>query len=387
MSFFDILLRYDWNEILADIRSKNASQVKNALEKSRRGKADMEDFKSLVSPAAEPFLEEMAVMSRQLTLKRFGKTLQLYIPLYVSNECRNPCVYCGFNRGNDIARKTLTLNELRQEAAAIRKMGFNHILLVSGEHPAKAGMPYFESALEILRPQFSHISMEVQPLDREEYEALIAKGLNSIYIYQETYNREAYGRFHPGGRKADFRYRLETPDRLGAAGIRKIGLGTLLGLQDWRADAFYTALHLNYLEKTWWKTLYCISFPRLRPSAGEYRPEHPVSDRHFVQLLLAYRIFNENVELSLSTRESGQFRDKLLGLGITAMSAGSKTRPGGHAQNSLGCLEQFSVSDERSPAEVAELISQRGYDPKWKDWDAALETHEQQTMLGKKNNC
>jgi 2-iminoacetate synthase len=211
--------------------------------------------------------------------------------------------------------------------------------------------------------------MEVQPMDRDEYERLIPLGLHSVLIYQETYHEEDYRKHHPKGKKSRFGYRLETPDRLGQAGIHKIGLGVLIGLEDWRTDSFFTALHLDYLQRNYWQTRYSISFPRLRPFSGGLAPKVNMSDRELVQLICAYRLFSEEVELSLSTRESGRFRDRLVQLGITTMSAGSKTNPGGYAVDPQS-LEQFEISDERSPAEVAQMIRQQGYEPVWKDWSA-----------------
>jgi 2-iminoacetate synthase len=213
--------------------------------------------------------------------------------------------------------------------------------------------------------------MEVQALDQADYKRLIQKGLNSVLLYQETYHRDNYKQYHPKGKKGNFVYRLETPDRLGRAGIHRIGLGTLLGLEDWRTDAAFVALHLGYLERQYWQTKYSISLPRLRPAAGVQSPNVEVTDRDFVQLICAYRIYSENVEISLSTRERPAFRDHLLKLGITSMSAGSKTEPGGYAIEEAA-LEQFEISDERSPEEVAAMIHRQGFEPVWKDWDSVL---------------
>jgi 2-iminoacetate synthase len=264
-------------------------------------------------------------------------------------------------------------------------MGYEHVLLVSGEANQTVGTDYFIKALQVVRPHFANISMEVQPLEQEDYERLIQEGLYSVLVYQETYHREDYKLHHPKGKKSNFNYRLDTPDRLGRAGIHKMGLGVLIGLEDWRTDSFFTALHLRYLERTYWKTKYSISFPRLRPHAGEgnpgpapgegewtgLTPKVTMTDRELIQLICAYRLLDEEVELSLSTRESPVFRDHAIRLGITSISAGSRTNPGGYVVDPES-LEQFEIHDDRSPRVIAEMIRKQGYDPVWKDWDMAL---------------
>lgn len=367
--FKNIFDTYSWEELKKNIYSKTEKEVAHALQKSKR---DLEDFKALISPAAVPYLEQMAQLSNRLTKKRFGNTVQMYVPLYLSNECQNICTYCGFSFDNKIRRKTLSDEEILKEAEVIREMGYDHVLLVTGEANQTVGTPYIKNAIRLLKPFFSHISMEVQPLDKEEYEELINEGLNTVLVYQETYHKEDYKFHHPKGKKSNFDYRLETPDRLGQAGIHKIGLGVLIGLEDWRVDSFLTALHLDYLEKTYWQTKYSVSFPRLRPFSGGLEPKVAMSDKELVQLICAYRIFNEEVELSISTRESEKFRNNIIKLGITSMSAGSKTNPGGYTVEKQS-LEQFEVNDERSPSEIAEMIRQQGYEPVWKDWDMSLQ--------------
>jgi 2-iminoacetate synthase len=366
--FKDTFIRYDWDVVKAGIYAKTAQDVERALTARRR---TLEDFKALISPAALPYLEQMAQLSHQLTRQRFGNTIQLYIPLYLSNECQNICTYCGFSLDNKIRRKTLQPAEIMQEVEAIKAMGYEHVLLVTGEAWQTVGVDYFKEALRLIHPHFSHISMEVQPMDEEDYAALIPLGLQSVLVYQETYHQAGYKLHHPKGRKSNFDYRLETPDRLGRAGIHKIGLGVLIGLEDWRTDSFFTALHLQYLEKTYWQTRYSISFPRLRPCAGGLPPKVEMNDRELVQLICAYRLLDPDVELSLSTRESEQFRNHAVKLGITAMSAGSKTNPGGYAADPQS-LEQFEISDERSPLHIAQMLRQQGCEPVWKNWDHSL---------------
>lgn len=371
MSFYHFKQNYNWQNVADQIYGATKQQVETALSKNHR---DLNDFIALISPAAVDYLEPMAQLSHKLTQKRFGKTIQLYLPLYLSNECVNSCAYCGFNHKNDIGRKTLSTEEILAEVATIEKMGYEHLLLVTGEHPKKSGFSYLLEAIETIKDRFSHLSIEVQPMSTNEYKKLAEIGLNSVYIYQETYNEANYKKYHPKGPKSDYQYRLETPDRLGQANVHKIGIGCLLGLEDWRTDSFFTALHLSYLEKQYWQTRYSVAFPRLRPHVGNFNPEHPINDKELAQLIFAYRLFNEEVELSLSTREMPRFRDNMMKLGITTMSAGSKTEPGGYAVENKE-LEQFEVGDSRSAAEISRVIAQNGYEPVWKDWDAMLQRH------------
>jgi 2-iminoacetate synthase len=363
MSFREQFELHDWNKVKDSIYSKTAIDVENALHASKR---TLEDFKALISPAR--YLEPMARLSRELTQKRFGKTIQMYIPLYLSNECTNICTYCGFSLDNKVRRRTLNADEILREVEVIKSLGYEHVLLVTGEANQTVHVDYFKKALDLIRPHFAQVSVEVQPLEQDEYEQLIPLGLHSVLIYQETYHREDYRKHHPKGKKSNFNYRLETPDRLGRAGIYKMGLGVLIGLEDWRTDSFFTALHLNYLERTYWQTRYSLSFPRLRPFSGGLEPKVEMTDKELVQLICAYRIMNEEVEISLSTRESEKFRNHCIQLGVTSISAGSKTNPGGYAVEP-GSLEQFEISDERSPAQIAEMIRLGGYEPVWKDWD------------------
>lgn len=370
-SFRDIFDQYNWEEVRDSIYSKTEDDVLNAI---RSSAPTLEDFKALISPAADAHLEAIAQKSRQLTLQRFGNTMQLFAPMYLSNECQNICTYCGFSLDNKIRRKTLNRFEITKEVNTIQQMGFRHVLLVTGEANRTVGVDYLKEAIQQIRPHFDNVSMEVQPLDEEDYRKLIPEGLHSVLVYQETYHKEDYKKHHPKGKKSNFYYRLDTPDRLGRAGIHKIGLGALYGLEDWRVDSFFVALHLQYLERTYWQTKYTISFPRLRPFSGGLEPKVEMTDRHLVQLIGAYRLFNQEVELSLSTRESIHFRNHAIKLGVTSMSAGSKTNPGGYAVEPQS-LEQFEISDERSPEEIVQLLQNQGYEPVWKDWDAALETN------------
>jgi 2-iminoacetate synthase len=390
-SFYDLFSQYSWDKVLDTIKSSSAQEVERVLAKRdsqylihpTSGVGDgssltLEDFGVLLSPAAQEFLEPMAQLSQRLTRKRFGKTMQLYAPLYLSNECTNICTYCGFSLDNKIPRRTLNPDEIMKEVAVLKEMGVDHILLVTGEAKGIVDMPYFKEAIELIRPWFSNISMEVQPLDQEQYKELRREGVHAVMVYQETYHQAEYRKHHPKGKKSIFKYRLETPDRLGRAGIHKIGLGALFGLEDWRADSFFTALHLEYLEREYWQTKYSISFPRLRPHAGGLEPKVEMTDRDLAQLIFAWRIFKDEIDISLSTREAPLFRDHMSNLGVTTMSAGSKTNPGGYAEDKEASLEQFSIDDDRSPHEMSQVLKDLGLESVWKDWDIAYDqTHQE----------
>lgn len=363
--FKDIYDQYSWEEVKASILAKTSKEVEAALAATQR---TLEDFKALISPAATPYVEQMAQLSHQLTQKRFGKTIQMFAPIYLSNECNNICTYCGFSLDNKIKRKTLTAAEILQEINVIKQHGFNHILLVTGESNHTVHVDYFLNAIKIIKPHFANISIEVQPLSQDEYAQLQRAGVYSVLVYQETYHKEKYKDYHVKGKKSNFYYRLETPDRIGLSGMHKIGLAVLLGLEDWRIDSFFCALHLDYLQKTYWQTKYSIAFPRIRPAEGVDISNFHINDKELVQLMCAYRLLNEEVEISVSTRESEIFRNHLIKLGTTTMSAGSKTNPGGYSVDE-DSLEQFEISDERSPEEVAAVIAASGYEPVWKDWD------------------
>lgn len=367
--FSEIIKTYDWQNIAERIMAVSKNDIEQSLKKEKR---NVDDFINLISPVAASYLEELAVRSNQLTQKRFGKTVQLYIPLYLSNICENNCVYCGFSSSNKIKRTVLKKDEILKEVEILKSFGYEHVLLVAGEAPKKVGVDFYLETIELIKPYFSQICLEVQPLEQDEYKKLIDAGLNAVYIYQETYNKTNYSEYHPIGKKSDYDFRLNTPDRLGSAGIHKIGLGVLLGLEDWRIDSVFTALHLSYLEKKYWKSKFSISFPRLRPHVGSYNPKFPITDKELVQLICAYRLLDEELELSMSVRESPKFRDNIIKLGITSMSAGSKTEPGGYASNKEA-LEQFEVHDDRSPSEICEMIKSQGYEAVWKDWDNILQ--------------
>lgn len=364
--FSEEIEKYSWDEITKQIYAKTSADVETALGKQQ---LQIDDFMALVSPAAEKCLEPMAALSRQYTQQRFGKTIQMYVPLYITNSCMNHCIYCGFQHDNPITRVILKDEEIVNECKAIRAIGpFENLLIVTGENPRDAGVDYLENALRLARPYFSNLTIEVMPLKAEEYERLTHSGLNGVVCFQETYHRDRYKVYHPKGMKSKFEWRVDSFDRMGQAGVHKIGMGVLIGLEEWRTDTVMMAIHLRYLQKRYWKTRYSVNFPRMRPSKGHFQPNVVMSDRQLAQLTFAYRIFDRDVDISVSTRENATFRNHILSLGATSMSAGSKTEPGGYFTYPQA-LEQFSINDERTPAEVERDIRAGGYEVVWKDWD------------------
>jgi 2-iminoacetate synthase len=391
VSEFNALPMGSW---VGQSREASTAQVRESLARSRPALAD---FARLISPAAAGLLEPLGRRSQQLTQQRFGKVIRLFAPLYLSNECINNCAYCGFSRDNPILRVTLSLDDVRREAAALKAEGFRNLLLVAGEHPKFVSNDYLRECVAALHADWPGVSLEVGPMETADYRPLVAAGAEGLVVYQETYDREVYARMHTAGPKRNFDWRMETPERAYAAGFRRIGIGALLGLADWRYEALCVAAHADYLQRHCWKGYFTISLPRLRPCAGEFQPLTTLTDRELVQLVCAFRILFPDVGLVLSTREPGRLRDGLVPLGITLMSAGSHTEPGGYTgagrehlhQTVRGRIidqgasewapvpageatRQFEIADQRSAGEVADLIRRLGYEPVWKDWDAAL---------------
>ena len=359
-----------WEQRLVDV---TPADVEAALT-SRPGSYHPAKLLALVSPAAEPYLERMAELSQQLTLQRFGRAIRLYAPLYVSNYCVNRCKYCGFNRTNDFERMRLTIDEALEDAQVLATEGFRDILLVSGEDRKFISVDYLAELAKRLRSQFGFVSAEIFQMTSDEYRQLFEAGIEGVTLYQETYDRDEYARQHPGGPKADYEMRLRAPEDMGAAGMREIGLGVLLGLANWRVETLAMAEHASYMIKRYWKSRISFSFPRLRPACGVTPREFPhlLTDRNLVQMILALRLCFADAGLVLSTREPQYLRDRLVGLGITRLSAGSRTNPGGYTKAD-SASEQFAVNDSRSPAEVAAMLDQRGFEPVWKDWDRAFQ--------------
>jgi 2-iminoacetate synthase len=366
-----------------------------------RGNLSLSDFTALLSPAAGELLELLGQRSQALTRQRFGKVIRLFAPLYLSNECVNNCKYCGFSRDNPILRVTLSVEEVLREAKALKEQGFRNLLLVAGEHPRFVSKGYLAACIRALHPQVPGLSLEVGPMETEDYRPLATAGAEGLVVYQETYDRAVYADMHTAGPKRNFDWRLETPERAYAGGFRRLGIGALYGLSDWRREAISVAAHAAYLLRQCWKAQLTISLPRLRPCAGEFQPLTQINNLELAQLICAFRLFLPDVGLVLSTRESASLRDGLIPLGITLVSAGSHTEPGGYTgagrehvhQTERGRIValaadasewapprdrvtsatgQFDIADERPPQEVAERIRSLGYEPVWKDWDAAL---------------
>jgi 2-iminoacetate synthase len=354
----------------------------------------VERFEHLITPKSDQQLEAMAQTSSSLTLQNFGRTMRLFAPLYLSNECINNCQYCGFSRDNPILRVTLDVDEVIAEARYLARQGFRQILLVTGEHPKFAGHDYLAECVRALAPDFSSISIEVGPMETEDYVPIVEAGAEGLVVYQETYNRGIYAEMHTAGPKRDFNFRLDCVERGYAAGFRRLGVGALIGLSRWQDEAIALTAHLEYLFKRCWQAQITVSLPRLRPAAGGFHPLFAMTDRELVQLVCALRITFPQLGIVLSTRERAFLRDSLASIGITMMSAGSHTEPGGYTRQGRVHLHrtvrgrivapeyqdgedelatgQFAISDERSPTEIAAVLRRRGLEPVWKDWDQAL---------------
>lgn len=387
--------------LAALVKKSMATTAASAREAAAKSQFTLADFAALISPAAGEMLETLCARSQKLTQQRFGKTIRLFAPLYLSNECINNCSYCGFSRDNPILRVTLSVDEVRREAAELKSQGFRNLLLVAGEHPKFVSNGYMRDCIATLHADWPSISLEVGPMETEEYRPLVAAGADGLIVYQETYDRAVYAEMHTAGPKRNFDWRLETPERAYAAGFRRLGISPLYGLADWRYEALSVAAHADYLLRNCWKASVTISLPRLRPCAGEFQPLTHLGDRELVQLVCAFRLMFPDVGLVLSTREPAKLRNGLIPLGITMMSAGARTEPGGYtgagkekihhtergiikelasgssewapqADRATNATGQFQIADERPPHEVAAQIRNLGYEPVWKDWDAAL---------------
>lgn len=365
-SFADRLARLPMVRLLDQARRASAGDVDRALAREPPART-LDDFAALLSPAASARLEELADASRRLTLSRFGRTMHLYAPLYLSNECLTTCVYCGFARELPIARKTLSLQETLEEARHLVRDGFRSILLLTGEHERLTGVEFLEERLRLLADEVPSLAIEVQVWSEGEYRRLVAAGCEGVVVYQETYHPETYGRVHLAGRKRHYEWRLLGPERAARAGMRRVGVGALLGLHDdWRYEAIAMAAHARFLMRHHWRAQVAVSVPRLRPSPAGWQPLDPVGDRDLTQLVCALRLTVPDAGIVLSTRESAELRDGLFRIGVTHVSAGSHTEPGGyeHPDEATG---QFEVADLRSPADVAARLRALGYDPVWED--------------------
>jgi len=365
-SFAEVVSCAAWESAQAALASVTEGEVRAVLSSS---KVSPEDVYILLSPQADHFLEALARKARALTLQRFGRTVVLYVPLYLSSYCMNSCLYCGFRRENPVQRKKLSPEERRQEMLYLRDLGFQHILLVSGEDPRAFPLSELADCVSEAHRLFASVSIEVYPLAEEGYRELVRRGCDGIALYQETYNPEQYRRVHPRGPKRNMENRLNAIEYAARAGMRSLGLGALLGLSDWRVEGIFLALHASYLMKRYWRSRIAFSFPRLCPAEGGFRPPFPVSDRDLVHLMCALRLAFPDAELVVSTREPPELRDNLISLGVaTRYSAGSRTEVGGYSLEGKSVC-QFEIHDTRSPSNIARVIQSKGYDPVWKDWD------------------
>lgn len=364
MSFYEKYLEYrdfDFEEFASNLTDDYIIKVIN------KERINELEFLSLLSPKAGKYIEFMAQKSRKLTLQHFGRVIFLYTPIYVANYCVNQCVYCGFNISNNIVRKKLTIEEVEQEAKIISDTGLKHILLLTGESRLHSSLDYIKECVTVLKKYFSSISIEVYPLEKDEYKELVEAGVDGFTMYQEVYNEDVYGQLHLKGPKKNYRYRIDAPERACVAGMRSVNIGALLGLDDWEREAFFTGIHAQYLQNKYQDAEISVSIPRMRPCNGAFQPKVNVNDKNFVQIIFAFRLFMPRVGITLSTRERPEFRDNLVGLGVTKMSAGSSTEVGGHAIDSKS-EGQFDISDTRNVEKIKELIYSKGFQPVFKDW-------------------
>lgn len=365
MSYYDILKTYKdipFEEKLARVSPHDVDAAIGS------GRDDDQRLLALLSPAARPRLEQMAQAAHSLTLRHFGRTVKLYTPMYVSNHCENPCVYCGFNARHDFPRRKLSPEEVEKESAAISATGLEHILVLTGDSRKQSPPAYIAECVRIIRKYFSSVSLEVYALTAAEYAQMADAGVDGLSIYQETYDEAKYASVHPAGPKRDYHFRLDAPERAAANGLRGVCIGALLGLHQWRTDVFFMGLHARYLRDKFPGVEIGVSLPRLRPCKGGYETPSPVSDRELAQVITALRIFLPRLSINLSTRESPALREGLLPLGITSMSAGSSTRVGGHTGGEKGNEAQFEISDERDVGEIKAMLAAKGYQPVVKDW-------------------
>ncbi|MTI49006.1 MAG: 2-iminoacetate synthase ThiH [Firmicutes bacterium] len=364
MGFYDLLKSYDdlnYDDIF------NSMTDEDILRIIRKRKLSDVDFLKLLSPQAGKHLEAMAQEGYKKTLQHFGKAILLYTPMYLANYCVNKCAYCSYNLENDITRKKLTEAEIEAEAKAIADTGLRHILILTGESRKHSPISYVVKAVNILKKYFDSITIEIYPLSEEEYGELIEAGVDGLTVYQEVYNPEIYDRVHIAGPKKNYRFRLEAPERACLQKIRSVNIGALLGLDDWRKEAFKTGIHARYLQDTYNDVDISVSLPRIRPHVGVFEEVHDVTDKDIVQIMLAIRLFLPNAGITISTRENQAFRDNIIQLGVTKMSAGVSTEVGGHTSNEDD-TSQFEISDKRTVEEVREAILSKGYHPIYKDW-------------------
>lgn len=378
MNIHDTIAAWPEDRLRALYDGIGPAQVEAALSRDRRSLADLA---ALLSPAARPYLEAMALAAQRETRRQFGRTIGLYVPLYISNLCAADCVYCCFSVRNETGDRRVSLKpeEVHSECAALAAQGFESVLLLTGEAPKAVPVSRIAEAVAIAREHFASVSVEVYALDEAGYAELVASGLEGVTLYMETYHRPSYAQVHLEGEKARYDFRLGAMDRAGAAGARKLNIGVLLGLFDWRIDVLWLALHARHLQRACWRSALALSFPRLLHTPDRFTPGDRVGNADLVQILTAMRLFIPEAAFNLSTREAPALRDRLLPLGVTHMSAGSSTKPGGYATHTgpdaaaRQVLEQFEIEDHRPVAEVVDTIRRAGYDPVWKDYDHAFD--------------
>jgi len=360
----------DWpiervERLLAD--QNNPDAVRRAL--NEEGLFSPENFAALLSPAAEEFLRPATAVAGRLTRRHFGRAVQFFVPLYVSNICCNGCVYCGFNcKSKSTVRRALSLDEAEAEAEYLAKQGFSHLLLVASEDLKNTPPLYFAQLAERIRHLFASIHVEIYAVSEPDYRMFVEAGIDGVTMFQETYKRTEYARYHPSGPKADFENRFDAVERAARAGMTFLGLGALLGLTEWRSEVFYLGLHADYLRRSCWRQNVSISFPRMRPADGGEPPPFTVGDRDFVQLMTALRIQFPETCMTISTREPAGFREHLVDIAATKLSAGAKTTPGGYS-DATEAGAQFDIADHRSLVELSQVLTKMGYDPVLKDWD------------------
>jgi 2-iminoacetate synthase len=363
MSFYEEIQRYGTFDFEGFFARVADTDIEKIIAKNRLNERD---FLILLSPAAENYLEEMARKAHRLTVQHFGRVILLYTPLYLSNYCVNHCVYCGFHVKNRIERKKLTHAEVEKEAEIIAASGLKHILILTGESRKESPVSYIRDCVDTLKHYFTSISIEIYPLEEHEYADLISAGVDGLTIYQEVYDEEIYAYMHPAGPKRNYRFRVEAPERACRVGMRTVNVGTLLGLHQWRTEAFFAGLHADYLQNMFPEVEVSISPPRMRPHLGGFQPRVEVSDKNLVQYMLAFRLYMPRAGITISTRERAELRDHLVKLGATKMSAGSCTAVGGRSKHHS--TRQFDISDERSVSEMAGMLYSQAYQPVYKDW-------------------
>ncbi len=357
------------SEIHKYLNSATITDVQQTLKKS---KLSFSDFLNLISPAAEPMLDDIRIRAEKIKKMYFGKTVRLYSPLYISNYCINECNYCGFRKGIKAERKRLSIDEIIDETKIIKSYGIDSLLLVSGEDPKAVSIDLLEEIVHKLKNDFSYIAVEIYPMNVENYKRLFNAGVHGVTLYQETYNKELYENIHLSGPKSNYNKRLDFIENAAKAGMYNIGLGALLGLYDWRIEATSMAAHGAWLRKKYWNTKVQFSFPRITPVKDSFEIPHSVSEQSLEQMILAFRLFFPESNLFLSTREHAKFRDKCAVTCASHLSAASKVIPGGYIESDNDDLGQFSLNDTRTVQEITDCLKTQNLEIIHKDWDVCF---------------